>query len=352
MCSLHRSAGRLTAGLCQPIIPLSRAGSLSPRGDQRSSDRHGERMDQVMGRAIPIPPLQASPPALVDGRSAEPRGRNSWQTRPLRFSWRALLAMLVVWETLAWILKWLTRYADTILPTWEGVLFRALPSFGILWMGPGGGVASYGGAAEVLLQHSLYTLSRVLGGALIGILLGLAVGLALGWDRRIRGLLWPTLQVLRPVPHMAIIPLFMVWFGGRETGVWIYIVWAIFSMMVVYVVEAVRNSPPLLKDFARTQGATNFQVYWTVVLPWIVPSLIGGIRVALGVSWAISLGGEFIGTQYGLGRLLILSQTFLDSGRMVVIAVLYIIYGFAINKLVVLIADRWTRWVPRVNGTA
>jgi ABC-type nitrate/sulfonate/bicarbonate transport system permease component len=220
-----------------------------------------------------------------------------------------------------------------------------------MWMGDGGGVSSYQAAFLVLAQHSLYTLARVLGGSLAGIALGLTVGMALAWDRRARSLLWPTLQILRPIPHMAIIPLFMVWFGGKETGVWAYIIWAIFSMMVVYVVEAVRNVPPLLQDYARTQGATGFQIYRTVILPAIVPNLIGATRLALGVSWAVSLGGEFIGTQYGLGRLLILSQTFLDTGRMIVIALIYVGFGFAINKAFSLIADHWTRWAPRIGGS-
>jgi ABC-type nitrate/sulfonate/bicarbonate transport system permease component len=272
-----------------------------------------------------------------------------WALSRPKFSWTTLVVLVVLWEVAALVLRGTVAHSDTILPPLEDVLFRALPSFGVMWTGEGGGFASYQNAFLVLAQHASYTVGRVLGGSVIGIALGLAAGILLARHRRARDLIWPTLQILRPIPHMAIIPLFMVWFGGREVGVWTYIIWAIFSMMVVYVLEAVRNVSPLLQDYARTQGASESQIYRTVILPAMIPSLVGSVKVALGVSWAISLGAEFIGTQYGLGRLLILSQTFLDTGRMIVLAIIYVGLGLTINKALSVAADRWTRWAPRTS---
>lgn len=270
--------------------------------------------------------------------------QNATRSRTLRLAGLALL--VAAWEVGAWGLKGLTRFADTILPTWESVFGTALPGVGLFWAGEGGGRASYGLALLVLGENSLATIGRVLAGTASGILLGILLGLLMGWSRHVRDFAWPNIQMTRPIPTLALIPLFMLWFGGRELGTWVYITWAVFSMMVVYTVEAIRNVPPVLQNHARTLGATRMQVYRTIVLPAVAPSLIGGVRVCLAVSWAIVLAAEYLGAQSGLGRMLILSQMFFDTGRMVVIVLLFVGYAVLLNELVVRISYRLTRWVP------
>jgi ABC-type nitrate/sulfonate/bicarbonate transport system permease component len=257
-----------------------------------------------------------------------------------------LSLLVLAWEAIAWSLKGMTRFADTILPTWESILGTALPGFALFWTGEGGGQPSYGLALLVLGQNSLATVGRVLAGTASGIVLGVALGLLMGWSQQVRDFTWPSIQMTRPVPTLALIPLFMLWFGGRELGTWIYIAWAIFTMMVVYTVEAVRSVSPALQGYARTLGASRLQVYLTIILPAIVPSLIGGVRVCMGVSWAIVLAAEYLGAQSGLGRILILSQMFFDTGRMVIIVLLFVGYAVLLNGLVVRISYHLTRWVP------
>jgi len=176
--------------------------------------------------------------------------------------------------------------------------------------------------------------------------MGVMIGLIMGWSQNARDFFWPSIHLTRPIPSLALIPLFMLWFGGREVGTWLYITWAIFIMMVVYTVEAVRNVQPIFQDYGRMLGATRFQVYRTVVLPAIIPSLIGGIRVCLGVSWAIVLAAEYLGAQNGLGRIMILSQLFFDTGRMVIIVLLFVGYAMLLNSMVISILYRLTKWVP------
>ncbi len=97
---------------------------------------------------------------------------------------------------------------------------------------------------------------------------------------------------------------------------------------------------------ARTLGATRFQVYRTIIMPAIIPGLIGAVRVALGSSWAIVLAAEYLSVQSGLGRLMILSEMFFFTGRMVVVVILFIIYSVILNLAFLLIARRVTRWMP------
>jgi ABC-type nitrate/sulfonate/bicarbonate transport system permease component len=262
--------------------------------------------------------------------------------------WRlgGVLLLVVGWEMTAWVLRPLSPFASMILPPWETIFGTALPSFGLLSTGSGGGVPSYGTGLAVLAANSATTLGRLLAGTVAGIGLGVLVGLAMGWSRLVGDFTWPTIQFLRPVPTLALIPLFMLWFGGSELGTWLYITWTVFSMMVVYTVEAIRNVSPLLLDHARTLGASRFQIYRTVVLPAILPALIGGVRVSVGVSWAIVLAAEYLGAQSGLGRILILSQTFFDTGRMVIVVLLFIGYALALNAVVSRLLYYATRWVP------
>jgi ABC-type nitrate/sulfonate/bicarbonate transport system permease component len=257
-----------------------------------------------------------------------------------------LLALVLLWEAVAWALKPLTPFADVILPTWESVFGRALPSLALLWTGPGGGQPSYALALAVLADNSLATVGRLLAGTVTGLAAGVGAGLLIGWSPRVRALLWPSIQLTRPVPTLALIPLFMLWFGGREVGTWLYIAWATFTMMVVYTVEAVRNVAPVFLDYARTLGASGAQAFRTVVCPAIVPALIGGVRVCLGVAWAIVLASEYLGAQSGLGRILILSQTFFDTGRMVIVVLLFVAYALVLNRIVTWALYRATRWVP------
>ena len=86
--------------------------------------------------------------------------------------------------------------------------------------------------------------------------------------------------------------------------------------------EAVRNVPKILLNYAHCLGATKVQVYKTVVIPYILPTLNGSIRVILGISFALVLAGELLATDRGLGWLMILSERYLQTGRLMVIVII------------------------------
>jgi ABC-type nitrate/sulfonate/bicarbonate transport system permease component len=84
---------------------------------------------------------------------------------------------------------------------------------------------------------------------------------------------------------LALISLFLVWFGGAPIGIYLYIIFSIAMMMVVATVNAIQNVHPIYIQFAQTLGASRGKVFRTVVLPAIMPELFGGIRVAVGIAW-------------------------------------------------------------------
>ncbi len=260
-----------------------------------------------------------------------------------------IACLLIIWEGVAHLLQGRVSYSDVILPTIESVFGVALPGFATFGggaMGGYGGTSSLPRALGVLANNSFVTLIRVLGGTAAGVILGVLVGLAMGWSRRLGETLDLPLQLVRAVPALALIPLFMVWFGGAPLGPFVFVAFVAFELMVINTVEAIRSVPPIVRQYALSLGASQWQLFRTVVLPGIMPGLIGAIRVILGSSWAVVLAAEYLSVEAGLGRLMILSEMFLLTGRMIVIVLLFMLYSAVLNSLFLRSARHATRWVP------
>ncbi len=269
------------------------------------------------------------------------------KVHPLQIA--SIVFLLALWEGVAHLLRGRVEHAEIILPTIESVLGVALPGFATLGsstMGEYGGRSSFPEALAVLMHHSLVTLTRVLVGTSVGVVLGVVVGLAMGWSERLRDTLTPPIQLLRAVPGLTLIPLFMVWFGGAPIGPFVFVAFVAFAMIVVNTLEAIRNVPPIVQQYSLSLGATRWQVFRTVILPAIVPSLVGAVRVILGSSWAVVLAAEYLSVEAGLGRLLILSEMFLLTGRMIVIVLLFMLYSAVLNYFFLRSARYVTRWMP------
>lgn len=263
-----------------------------------------------------------------------------------------ILTFLLAWELAAhYVLATNPARADTILPTIESVLFKSLPELATFYgIGMGdkyaGATADFGKAFLVIAYHSGVTIGRLLSGTLLGAVLGIGVGLALSINRHLRALLEPVVLMVRTIPILALIPLFIAWFGGREYGNILYIAFAVFSMLVINTIVAVHNVPPIYRQLAVTLGANNWQIFRTVTLPAIVPELVGGIRVVLGLSWAITLAAEYLVVESGIGRILMLSERFIFMGRMIVVVLLFMLYSMVLNALILRLTRYLTRWMP------
>lgn len=263
-------------------------------------------------------------------------------------------ALILAWEVAAFYLRTKNPQAATVFPSLGQVFGQALPDLAAFGQqirpGYAGKVSSYSGAVRVLAGESVSTLWRVVGGTICGVVLGVATGLIMGWNPAVRRFLAPSIEFIRMIPSLALLPLFMLWFGGREIGTFLFVMLAIFIILVINTMVAIRNVAPIYAQMARTLGATRLQVYRTIIMPAIVPGLIGAVRVALGSSWAIVLAAEYLAVLSGLGRLMILSEMFFYTGRMVVIVILFIVYSVVLNLAFLAVARRLTRWMPGEIG--
>ena len=256
--------------------------------------------------------------------------------------------LLLSYEIFAWYVYIDNpRFANKMFPRLEYIFFTSYPEFATYYgleQGLIGFRVNFYQATLVLIDSSLTTILRLFLGVGLGILLGVGTGLLLGISPLVREISLPPILLLRTIPIMALIPLFLFWFGTREIGIIIFVIFAVFSIMIVSTLEAIRNVPKILLSHAQCLGATKMQTYKTVVIPYILPTLNGSIRVILGISFALVLAGELLATDKGLGWLMILSERYLQTGRMLVIVIIFIIYAIILNITYIKFSNKINHW--------
>ena len=259
-----------------------------------------------------------------------------------------VLLLLLSYELFSWYVYIDNpRFANKMFPRLEYIIFTSYPEFATYYgmdQGLIGFRKNFIQATIVLFDSSIITIFRLFLGVGLGILLGVTTGLLLGINSLVREISLPPILLLRTIPIMALIPLFLFWFGTREIGIIIFVIFAVFSMMIVSTLEAIRNVPKILLNYARCLGASRIQIYKTIVIPYILPTLNGSIRVILGIGFALVLAGELLATDRGLGWLMILSERYLQTGRMMVIVIIFIIYTLVLNFIYMKLSNKINHW--------
>jgi ABC-type nitrate/sulfonate/bicarbonate transport system permease component len=195
-----------------------------------------------------------------------------------------------------------------------------------------------------LWAHVGATLARVAIGFSTGALLALVLGLAAGHVRLVRNLIEPVVELLRPIPPLAVLPLFIVWVGIGEASKAGFITYATFFPMFLTTVHAVRQIDPLVLRAAQSLGATPGQLFFRVILPAALPDLLTGLRLGVALSFFVIVISEFIGAEQGLGFLINDGRNFFLVPQMLGAAVVLGALGYAGNALVRLAERRIARW--------
>jgi NitT/TauT family transport system permease protein len=197
-----------------------------------------------------------------------------------------------------------------------------------------------------LYVHLLASVSRVYGGFALAVIVALPLGMLIGRVPVIRQLVDPTLQILRPVPVTAWLPLAMIIFGvGPRSAVFLVFLGAFYPMLV-NTIFGVRSVEPRLFEAAAMLGCRGSAQFFRVVLPAALPSIFTGMRLGLGFAWVVIVVGEMTGVQTGLGAIIMeareLSRTEIVISGMIVIGV----FGFLSDQLIMLIGRRLLAWSP------
>ena len=239
--------------------------------------------------------------------------------------WFLPVGIVAVWQ-LASSVGWLST---RILPSPEGVVtaFWTLSASGELW------------------QHLAISSWRALIGFSIGGSLGLILGLISGLSRGER-LLDTSIQMLRNVPHLALIPLVILWFGIDESAK-IFLV-ALGTLFPIYINtwHGIRNIDRGLVEMARSYGLSGIPLFIHVILPGALPSIMVGVRFALGLMWLTLIVAETISANSGIGYLAMNAREFLQTDVVVVAIILYALLGKLADVSAQLLERLWLRWNP------
>jgi NitT/TauT family transport system permease protein len=154
---------------------------------------------------------------------------------------------------------------------------------------------------RMFYRHIGISMERITISYMLATILGIALGAAMGRSRLARAIVSPYIEILRPIPAVAWIPLAILMWPTEESSI-IYITFlgALFPI-ILNTMHGVEQTPEVLVRAAQSLGASRLHIFWHVVMPAALPSISAGLAIGMGVSWFSLLAGEMISGQYGIG---------------------------------------------------
>ncbi|MBC8101362.1 MAG: ABC transporter permease subunit [Cytophagales bacterium] len=265
-------------------------------------------------------PTEGAPPAGTERRPprAAPRLASG------ATSWLVPILLLLTWEVAS---------ATGILPA------RILPAPGSVWR-----AAADLAISGDLWRHLAVSAARAVTGLLIGGGLGFAFGILTGASRFAEGLLDGTVQMLRTIPNLALIPLVIVWFGiGEEAKVFLIAV-GVFFPLYLNTYHGVRSVDQSLIEMARSYGLGGTALFRQVLLPGAIPSILVGLRFALGSMWLTLIAAEALAAESGIGFMTTTAREFMQTDVVLVGTILYALLGKLADSLAKLLERRLLPW--------
>lgn len=187
---------------------------------------------------------------------------------------------------------------------------------------------------------------RALVGLVIGGGLGLVLGLLTGLSRWAENLLDTTLQMARNVPHLALIPLVILWFGIDEMAKLFLVVLGVFFPIYINTYHGIRSVDKGLIEMGRAYGLNQAQLLRQVILPGALPSILVGLRFGLGLMWLTLIVAETISATTGIGYMAMNAREFLQTDVVVLAILLYALLGKIADLLARLLERWWLNWHP------
>lgn len=197
-----------------------------------------------------------------------------------------------------------------------------------------------------LWKHVQVSAGRAIIGLVIGGGLGLFLGLLNGSSKVASTLLDTTLQMVRNIPALALIPLVILWFGIDETAKLFLVAIGVFFPIYINTYHGIRSVDPQLIEMGKSYGLTRWQLYKEIILPGALPSILVGLRFALGLVWVLLIVAETISAQAGIGYMTMNAREFLQTDIVLVGILLYALLGKLADVLAVSLEKYLLRWHP------
>ena len=178
-----------------------------------------------------------------------------------------------------------------------------------------------------LLQHFLASLERALWGLLIGGSIGFVLGFVTGLFKIAQKLMDSTIQMIRNIPLLALVPLVVLWFGIGEVSKIFLVSMAVFFPIYLNTFHGLRSVDKDLIEMGKVYGLNSFGLFKEVILPGAMPSILVGLRMSLGYMWLFLVVAETIAANEGIGYMTMNAREFLQTDIMVLGILLYAILG-------------------------
>lgn len=187
---------------------------------------------------------------------------------------------------------------------------------------------------------------RALIGFIIGGLFGFILGLLNGVIPLSEKLTDSTIQMIRNVPHLAMIPLVIAWFGIGEEGRIFLVALGVFFPIYINTLHGIRSVDPSLIEMGKVYGLRHWQLYRRVILPGALPSILVGFRFALGIMWLTLIVAETIAANSGIGYMAMNAREFFQLDVVLLSILLYALLGKLSDLMAKGFERRWLRWHP------
>lgn len=254
------------------------------------------------------------------------------QLRKSLLPWLVPILLLLLWQVLAGLSLIPVRILPA--PTAIAAAGLTLARSGELWV------------------HLSASGMRAATGFTIGASLALLFGFINGVQPRAELLLDSSLQMLRNIPHLALIPLVILWFGiGEEARIFL-VALGVFFPVYLNTFHGIRNIDPGLLEMGRVYGLRHRELITHIVLPGALPSILVGIRFSLGIAWITLIVGETIAANSGIGYMAMNAREFMQTDVIVFSILLYALLGKLSDSIARFFELRFLRWHPNFQPGA
>lgn len=241
-------------------------------------------------------------------------------------SWLSPFALLVIWEVLV---------RGGVIPA------RVLPAPSTVF------VTAWTYTVSGELPYNLWiSLQRAALGYLIGGSIALVLGITVGLSRLAEALVDRSLQMIRTVPFLAIVPMVIVWFGVGEAAKIFLIALGVSFAIYINTVSGIRQVDPRLLELGKIYGASRRELLLRVVLPGALPSILIGLRYAMGISWLALVVAETLAANAGIGFMAMDAREFLRTDVIVLTIIIYALLGVLVDLLFRWLERRLLAWHP------
>jgi taurine transport system permease protein len=271
--------------------------------------------------------------AIEIANDALPDRRRARRDRWLAFG--SFAAMLIVWSAITGSGLWAPLVSATFLPSPVAVAKT-------FWS-----LANKGYQGHTLLHHFLISLMRFGIAFAFCVVAGVPIGLLMGMHSGVRAVLDPPIETTRPIPKLALLPLFIIWFGIGELSKTIVIIAALFPLISISAMQAVRAVSVRKIQAAQSLGASPRMIFWRVLLPASLPGIFTGLRVSVGIGVTMLVGAEMVATSDGVAWMALTAADFVQTDVVLVGVLIMAALGYGLDRLFRALEHRVVHWAGK-----